>query len=219
MELSPSASTFAAISLAWPSEGDFLDHWSAAYNYPDAELYDPNIGKPLTEQRLWELFRWKNGGAISAGKRASIVANYPVEPPPDPAARYLNPQAPGGAIWNIFYLHCLDPERWPIYDQHAHRAMVWLQDRCIDELPMQATRKAKATVYSSYQGRFIPFLRAHFLETDLRRIDRALFSFGRLLKEVAPHCRPPSGRPERNITQHAAMKWLTADSDRPTVSE
>ena len=178
---------FTNLTLSWPSEEAFLSYWEPHYIWPDAELYDPHIGKRLTEKRLWDLFHWKNGGPIAARKRESIRRNYPVRPPKDLAGRYLNPRQAGGAIWNIFYLHCVDPQRWPIYDQHAHRAMIWILDGVIDELPTAGTHAAKSAIYTSYQQRFIPFITEHFTCSDFRRIDRSLFAFGKVLKSLAAH--------------------------------
>jgi hypothetical protein len=83
----------------------------------------------------------------------------------------------GGPIWNIFYLHCRVPERYPIYDQHAHRAMHFIQEHAICERDL-TTRPAG--VYESYRERYFPFVVEIREKTkcDLRSIDRALYTFG-----------------------------------------
>lgn len=185
---------FTAVAITHPDEAHFLAHWAPRYTDDDAP-YERHIGRPLTEDGLWALFRWKNGGGIAPLKQASIRRNYPLDPPPDPEGRYLDERRPGGPIWNIFYLHCLDHARWPIYDQHAHRAMVWIQENRIDELPNGGARATKRAIYACYRERFVPFIRG-FAETDRRRVDRALFAFGRFLKRVAGQIQPTgvSGR-------------------------
>ena len=92
----------------------FITHWSSKYVYSNESKYDNNIGHPLTEQSRLELFEWKNGSTIAQHKIDSILANYPLTFEGDAEARYLNHKENGGAIWNIFYLHCLNPSKWPI---------------------------------------------------------------------------------------------------------
>ena len=54
--------------------------------------------------------------------------------------------------------------------------MKYLTEGKITEIPSK-----KSKVYESYLDEYIPFLN-NFEETDKRRIDKALFSFGRFLK-------------------------------------
>lgn len=157
----------------------FLEHWQAKYEYPAEEKYTQNIGLPLTEKSRHELFEWKNGGVISKSKTRSILENYPLIFSGDHRARYLNHKEPGGAIWNIFYLHCLEPEKWPIFDQHTFRAMQYIKTGQIVEIG--TTNKQK---YAAYKDEYIPFLRT-FGGNNARKIDRALFAFGQFLKLAA----------------------------------
>ena len=158
------------------SEREFVRYWSSKYSYSAEEKYTVNIGKPLTSASLRILFEWKNGSAISTKKVSSICANYPLVFIGDIPDRYLNHKQAGGAIWNIFYLHCLDPKRWPIFDQHAFRAMRYLRTAQTQEIG-----SSKKQVYSVYVNEYIPFL-SLFEERDSRRLDKALFAFGRFLK-------------------------------------
>jgi hypothetical protein len=106
----------------------FIKHWSSRYDDAnDRTLYDPYIQEDLSKaDALVGLFKWKNGGKIAPQHLNSIQANYLnrwIEDA-DLETRYLDPNQGGGPIWNIFYLHCRLPERYPIYDQHAYRAML-----------------------------------------------------------------------------------------------
>src|SRR5574344_1805343 len=103
----------------------FIEYWASHYSYNLESIYDKNIGKKLTSERLLHLFEWKNGGVISKTKIASIQDNYisntkfNIE---ELKTKYLNAENPGGPIWNIFYLHCVDPKIFPIFDQHTYRS-------------------------------------------------------------------------------------------------
>lgn len=155
---------------------EFFDHWSKRYYYDYDDLYTRNIGEPLTDTSLLELFMWKNGGKLSRKKADSVRENYPVNFSGDVKKRYLDYRQSGGAIWNIFYLHCLDSSAWPIFDQHTYRAMKYLQTGRIMEIG--TTKKQK---YHSYCEEYLPFLRS-LDQSDMRKTDKALFAFGQFLK-------------------------------------
>jgi len=154
----------------------FIAHWSSKYSYSEEDKYDNNIGKPLTEKSRLELFEWKNGSVISKKKIESINKNYPLSFEGSQKDRYLNHKKTGGAIWNIFYIHCLAPTKWPIYDQHTFRAMKYMQTGQISEIGN--TNKQK---YESYIKEYIPFIQS-FDDIDHRKLDKALFAFGQFLK-------------------------------------
>ena len=157
---------------------EFVEHWSKQYYYKWEHLYTVNIGKPLTETSLIELYLWKNGTKLSQDKLQSVLDNYPLTFDGCLEDRYLNPNQPGGAIWNIFYMHCLD-QRWPIFDQHAFRAMKYIKYGRIIEL--QPDNQSK---YASYIDEYIPFL-TFLKQEDYRKLDKALFCFGKFLKTAA----------------------------------
>jgi hypothetical protein len=170
----------------------FLEHWSSRYDDTnDKALYDPNIGK-TDEKSLIELFKWKNGGGkIAQHKLETIYANYLSQQVEDAdlEARYLDPAQGNGPIWNIFYLHCRFPEVYPIYDQHAHRAMIYMQQHLVCEQKDDLGNQPRLFVYQSYrryQG-FVDNIR-RATDHELRPIDRALYTFGQFLKRVRPYC-------------------------------
>jgi hypothetical protein len=187
---------------------EFVDHWSSVYIYDDEEKYDSNIGKPLTEESLMALFEWKNGRLLSKKKLASIQENYPLRFTDDCQQRYLNHKQPGGAIWNIFYLHCLDPASWPIFDQHVFRAMKYIQTGSIVEIGN--TNKEKK--YSAYQIEYMPFI-AGLTEFPQRTLDKALFSFGQFLKKAEPYTWHAHALPDAELAALApqAHQWLNPD--------
>ena len=104
--------------------------------------------------------------------RRSELATVPAdEAPAQTLARFRN----GGAIWRIFWLHCWQPERFPIYDQHVHRAMRFLEAEVIEGIPAKDPDKIRA-----YVGQYLPF-HARFNCLNQRAVDKALWSFGKFI--------------------------------------
>lgn len=162
----------------------FVAFWSQRYQYAQEHLYDDNIEMPLTEQRVLDLFRWKNGTHLSELKLQSVIRNFinridelHTIPPDVDAKTFLLRFAAGGAIWRIFWLHCWQPDRFPIYDQHVHRAMAFLGTGTKEEIPGFDPRKI-----DSYINRYLPFY-STFKDLGHRDVDRALWSFGKFLNE------------------------------------
>jgi hypothetical protein len=162
----------------------FVQFWSARYIYTKEELYDKNIGRELTEARILELFTWKNGTPLSKRKHASVMRNYVAKsaelariPQNESAAKLLSNFSKGGAIWRIFWLHCWQPRRFPIYDQHVHRAMRFFQAGIPEEIG--GTDRAKVR---SYLDSYMQF-HSEFNGLDPRLVDKALWAFGKFLNE------------------------------------
>lgn len=165
----------------------FVGFWSLRYRDPREDLYDQNIGQGLTEQRILDLYRWKNGGPLSSLKRESVLRNFVARRgeleqfhPDQEASDLLGLFADGGAIWRIFWLHCLQPRQFPIYDQHVHRAMEFIQTGAPEEIPARDPEKI-----DSYIRRYLPFY-ATFdgIDSQPRSVDKALLAFGKFLKEA-----------------------------------
>lgn len=170
---------------ATASTAEFVRYWSAQYDWEgDEVLYSSNIGRALTRPSVRQLYEWKNKSRLSAKKLASVERNYIARiaeldrlPRSTSPNQFLGLFSAGGAIWRIFWLHCWQPTRFPIYDQHVHRAMSSIQtgereeiDRWDDEPKVDA-----------YVTRYLPF-HAMFEQQDQRNTDRALWAFGKFLK-------------------------------------
>jgi hypothetical protein len=128
-----------------------------------------------------------NGVNLSRQKLASVRANYFNDWKEDDLleCRYLDPHKDGGPVWNIFYLHCRQPQRYPIYDQNTYRAMIYIRERVIcDTFP----ENSPEFVYESYKQSYRPFVDdiRGMADRDLRTIDRALYTFGQFLKSAKP---------------------------------
>lgn len=168
------------IQQGTPSQ--FVDHWSSQYNYSGDKLYNQNIEKPLSADKIKNLFVWKNGSKLSRLKNESIENNFISKlsvlsklPMDTSAQDFLTTFPNGGAIWRIFWLHCWQPDHFPIYDMHVHRAMEFIEKQDIIEIPTNDNAKI-----DSYLNRYLPFY-AKF-SGDNRAIDRALWAYGKFLK-------------------------------------
>ena len=164
------------------NKSEFINFWSKQYDFKNEHLYNQNIGKELNEDRIWALFRWKNGGPLSKKKQVSIKENFINEQIGIPSNLnnynlriYL--KKPGGAIWRIFWLHCNNPKIYPIYDQHVHRAMAKLK-RWDRDLVIPSQNREKVEMYINS---YLPFW-SEFTEFPSKKVDEALWSYGKFLK-------------------------------------
>jgi hypothetical protein len=164
----------------------FIEFWSGRYTGYDDDFYEANVGQELTEERILRWFAWKNGRRLSDRKRDSVLKNYVARrdelaaiPAGETPAQTLARFSDGGAIWRIFWLHCWQPERFPIYDQHVHRAMRFIQAGAIEEIPDYDPDKIRA-----YVGQYMPF-HVQFNGLPQRAVDKALWAFGKFIGENA----------------------------------
>lgn len=183
------------------TQQQFVEFWSLRYQDKQEHLYLSNIGQELTEKRILKLYQWKNGTPLSAGKLASVEDNFVkrrielAKLPPDISANdFLAHFKNGGVIWRIFWLHCWQPTRFPIFDQHVHRATTFISNGVPEEIPKYDPRKIVA-----YVDRYLPF-HAQFATIDRRAVDKALWAFGKFINEVnfpwvSPNVKPVSQGP------------------------
>jgi len=165
------------------SPEEFIRFWANLYVDRHEEYYTHNIGKKLTPERVRKLFLWKNSGEASKSKKKTIennfveklkeVSNLAEETTPK---EFLDKFIRGGPIWRIFFLHIWQPKRYPIYDQHVYRAMIFLRDGKKKEIPAKNPEKI-----ATYLSDYIPFHR-QFQDDGNRSVDKALWTFGKFLK-------------------------------------
>lgn len=164
----------------------FIEFWSQRYEYAREDLYNNNIGLELTEQRITDLYLWKNGTPLSERKRNSVAVNFSARrhelekfQSTFNVREFLNHFEHGGAIWRIFWLHCHRPNQYPIYDQHVHRAMAIIQTGEREEIPQYDPRKIE-----TYIERYIPFYGQFLTDSiEMRAVDKALWAFGKFINE------------------------------------
>src|ERR1022692_1085674 len=162
----------------------FVDFWSKRYTGYDDDFYEANVGQELTEARIMEWFAWKNGTPLSVLKRNSVLNNFVARrgelatiPADETPAQLLARFSDGGVIWRIFWLHCWQPARFPIYDQHVHRAMRFMETGVREEIPAKDQDKIRA-----YIDQYMPFY-ARFDGLPHRAVDKALWAFGKFIGE------------------------------------
>jgi hypothetical protein len=167
----------------------FVEFWSSQWTDKDKaadnQYYNPNIGKPLTEERLKALFRWKNTIELSGPKSRSVeyhvsrlddLKKLPADTAP---SDFLSQFKKGGAIWRIFLLHCWSfwrGAKYPMYDQHVHRAMTFICEGSKEEISTNDREKI-----DTYLNKYIDFFR-RFSECDPQKVDQALIKFGQFMK-------------------------------------
>jgi hypothetical protein len=161
----------------------FIEFWAARYTGYDDDFYEANVGQELTEARILEWFEWKNGTPLSELKRNSVLNNFVARRRElanlqgKTASHLLARFSKGGVIWRIFWLHCWQPARFPIYDQHVHRAMRFIQAGVLEEIPAKDPAKVRA-----YIEEYMPF-HARFDDLPHRAVDKALWAFGKFIGE------------------------------------
>lgn len=159
----------------------FIELWSATYEDKNEAKYERHIGT-LTKEAIEELFVWKNGTPLSGAKKKSVHENYISKlgqlkslPKDTPAEEVLKVFG-GGMIWKIFLLHLWQPEKYPIFDQHVYRAMVYMKTGKLVELKEEESEKQM-----KYLKEYLPFYKTLGTYPE-RKLDKALWMFGKFLK-------------------------------------
>lgn len=171
------------------THSEFVEFWHRLYSDKDMrlddELYTPNILGPHTRETLLSLFKWKVGDRFFQTHLPGIQRNFidrmkvAASLSPDATvSSWLKAFPDGGAIYRIFWMHCWNPADLPIYDQHVHRAMIFIQEGRIEELE----RFPDKDKLELYRNKYIAF-NLSFSGDDRRKVDRALFAFGQFIKK------------------------------------
>lgn len=185
---------FYIITQTPSSQEDFINFWKKLYKDSDNEYFESMKGE-LTDEKISELFKWKNGRELY-GKQPQAIDRYrkysplPSSPEDHEGLRQYF-ETCGTTIWPAFWLHCNHPESFPIFDQHVYRAMKYLKTGEIEEIPSSYTAYSMA-----YVEEYIPFFNLfreksngdgrdwEGVSKQTRAVDKALFSFGKHLLDV-----------------------------------
>ncbi len=167
----------------------FVDFWSKFYERRfDEELYNPFIIKPYFEDDdIQKLYKWKNGMTLSARKDESLThkilverdtinnfkleSNFKID-------NFKTKFSHISLVWQVFLLHIINPAKFPIYDQHVHRAYNFIHEleyRGINFADL--TNKAKEEFYFE---KYLTFV-SNRGDIDLKIFDEAMWSFGKFL--------------------------------------
>ncbi len=191
----------------------FIDYWADIYDDPLEHLYEDNIEKPLTDESIVSLYTWKNGGKrffptkTIESNYQPFLEKYRERPIEDEKLKneFLNHQNPKGTapVLNIFFLHILSKNPhldmmssyvYPIFDQHVYRAMCFMEKKDSKQLKPFAELE---DIHEQYRFKAYEKYRIFYknIERDTReylkkngdphgrKIDKALFSFGKFLKK------------------------------------
>jgi hypothetical protein len=178
------------------SPREFVEFWARRYSDPNERLYTEYINCPhQTAETLTTLFKWKIGARFFTRTLERMVKPHFLSrieearalPLDISASDFLNTFRDGGPIYRIFWLHSWHPRRFPIYDQHVHRAMVFIQHGRVEELSGHSD-EGKITKYLECYIPFFETFRDANIPFDLeldgvpgRKVDRALMAFGQAI--------------------------------------
>jgi hypothetical protein len=167
----------------------FIEYWAQMYNVDADKPYDESINKKtFTDKDIQKLYEWKNGMPLSEKKQKSlnekIISKLSVinELKQNFDKEIFRKEFKNiSLVWKIFLLHIIEPQKFPIYDQHIHRAYQFICKKDWQSVSAQMNEKAKCEFY--FQT-YLPFVKSetkkHGLE--IRNLDRGLFIFGKNLK-------------------------------------
>ena len=172
----------------------FVDDWSKTYTYKNEHFYNEHIDKALDSKvSFLKLFQWKNehGETIASGKlnsineywkHISLIRNLSKKFDWSSFESTFNPSQ-NASIFKILLLHICDRNRFPIFDMNVYRAYHFFQFGEIREIP-----KKDADKYAIYKDIYLPWFQALIEQSghQPKKIDEALFSFGRFLKKIEP---------------------------------
>jgi len=166
---------------------DFINFWSKQYAYTSEETYYNAISKKeFTATDIQNLYVWKNGMKLSAPKQKSvdtkikakltIINRFKSNNEIDlDAFKKEFKNIP--AVWKIFLLHSIKPNKYPIYDQHIHRAYNYIHNLGYRNISSDMSNKLKEEFYFKT---YLPFIKEQKFK-DLKKLDEALFAFGQFL--------------------------------------
>ncbi|MCT3661373.1 hypothetical protein HZP71_11770 [Elizabethkingia anophelis] len=128
-----------------------------------------------------ELYIWKNGMNLSAKKleilekkillKLDIINDLKSQYLPI-LDSFLEEFQEVSFVWKIFLLHIINPNTYPIYDQHIHRAFNYLQS--------ENNYNQHVTQNEFYFNHYLPFIRLKKID-NLKKLDEAFFAFGQFI--------------------------------------
>jgi hypothetical protein len=163
---------------------EFINYWSQLYSYSNENLYNNTIVKQqYIIADIQNLYIWKNGMRLSKSKQKSLetkilsklnlINKFKTQNVID-----VNEFKNISAVWKIFLLHIIKPNTYPIYDQHIHRAFLFIHKEVYSNISNTSiTNKNKEAFYFK---RYLPFIVANNIK-DLKKLDEAFFAFGQFL--------------------------------------
>lgn len=167
---------------------NFIASWSILYSYSNEAIYKKAISKEvLSINDIQNLYVWKNGMKLSELKqkslddkiksKRSIINKFKSNDKIDTEC-FKKEFKNLSAVWKIFLLHIINPNKYPIYDQHIHRTFLFIHKE--DYTNISNTSITDKNKEKFYFDRYLPFIEANNIK-DLKKLDEAFFAFGQFL--------------------------------------
>ena len=165
---------------------EFISFWSKLYAYDNAGLYDKIHYKVLSEKDIKDLYQWKNGMKLSQAKEKSLdtkiikklnIINSLRATTEFDLNYFLKEFKKVSVVWKVFLLHIISPSKYPIYDQHTHRAYRFMNKQASDGIKASMNESVKLKFYFK---EYYPFVKESNIK-DLKKMDEAFFAFGQFI--------------------------------------
>lgn len=165
---------------------EFISFWSKLYAYDNAGLYDKIHYKVLSEKDIKDLYQWKNGMKLSQAKEKSLdtkiikklnIINSLRATTEFDLNYFLKEFKEVSVVWKVFLLHIISPSKYPIYDQHIHRAYRFMNKQASDGIKASMNESVKLKFYFK---EYYPFVKESKIK-DLKKMDEAFFAFGQFI--------------------------------------
>ncbi len=165
---------------------EFISFWSKLYVYDTPVLYERVHNNPLSVKDLKDLYKWKNGMKLSQAKEKSLntkiiskigLINGLRSAPVFDLEHFLKEFKEVSVVWKVFLLHILKPNRFPIYDQHVHRAYRFINNQSSDRIKASIKESEK---FNFYFKEYYPFVVQSKI-LNLKKMDEAFFAFGQFI--------------------------------------
>jgi hypothetical protein len=166
----------------------FITSWSKLYSLSNEAIYSKSIVKEsFTKTDIQNLYIWKNGMRLSKLKqksldtkikeKLSIINAFKTNDEINIESFRKEFKNLSAAVWKIFLLHIIKPNKYPIYDQHIHRTFLFIHNEDWSNIKNTMSNKAKEQFYFE---RYVPFIESKNIK-DLKKLDEAFFAFGQFL--------------------------------------
>ena len=167
---------------------EFISYWSKLYDYRLEPLYNDRILKQTFDNEdLLQLFTWKNGMNLSANKlkafetkilsKLDIINDFKLGNETK-LEKFQGEFYNLSAVWKIFLLHIIQPDRFPIYDQHIHRTFNYIHGFEFQNISASSmSNRSKEEFYFNTYLKFVKSLQG----VDLKILDEAFFAFGQFI--------------------------------------
>jgi hypothetical protein len=165
---------------------EFISFWSKLYAYDNAGLYYKIHYKVLSEKDIKYLYQWKNGMKLSQAKEKSLdtkiikklnIINSLRATTEFDLNYFLKEFKEVSVVWKVFLLHIISPSKYPIYDQHTHRAYRFMNKQASDGIKASMNESVKLKFYFK---EYYPFVKESNIK-DLKKMDEAFFAFGQFI--------------------------------------